>query len=110
MFAFPSGVARNIEHMFSNDNTQERFRFAKFADVAVEFATLGEYRVVAIPPDSIECTSADRMSADPAYPDLWAGDVDWMPTPRRREAGGAGEITCRLPRAHDRGARLVLSA
>lgn len=80
--------------MFFKYKTQSKLRLAQAADVAVEFATLGEYRVVTAVAEVQESVAED----------LWAGDVSWSATPRRREA------PCRLPRAHDRGSRLVLSA
>ena len=110
MFAFPSELRRSIEHMFlhnsflrsntSQNKTEPKLRLAQVADVAVEFATLGEYRVVV---DAAAC-SEPGVRREQGTEHLWADDVNWTSTPRRRE------VSCRLPRAHDRGARLVLSA
>ncbi len=108
MFAFPSGQWRKIERMFFPNTTEPhgskphgsephsskpQYRLAKLADAAVEFATLGEYRIVV------------REEPVAAAPDcLWVGGIEWVSTPRRRET------TCRLPRAHDRGARLAIGS
>lgn len=116
MFAFPSVPRRIIEHMFllnntprnnaSRNNADANFRLAQVADVVVEFATLGEYRVFV--DAAVGCKpGVDRepeVRREQGIEDLWADDVNWTSTPRRRE------VSCRLPRAHDRGARLALSA
>jgi uncharacterized protein with GYD domain len=67
----------------STDNKRSR-AIAAGIDLAVDFATLGEYRVV------VE-QSAPRTDAD-----LWAADVEWTAPTRDRST------TCSLPRAHDR--------
>lgn len=59
--------------------------FVKSLDLVIDFATLGEYRVV---------TDAPRRPV--AERDLWAKDIDWSQPAR------SNEIKCTLPRAHDR--------
>lgn len=60
-------------------------RFVKSLDLVVDFATLGEYRVV---------TDAPRKKVRSR--DVWAADLEWTTRPRQRE------IECSLPRARDR--------
>jgi hypothetical protein len=60
-------------------------RFAKSLDIVIDFATLGEYRLV---------TETPRRPV--RNKDLWARDLDWTPGARSRE------VTCTLPRARDR--------
>ena len=57
----------------------------KGVDRVVDFATLGEYRVVT---DAPARTVAER--------DVWATDIEWSGTPRSRG------VECSLPRARDR--------
>ena len=60
-------------------------RFVKSLDLVIDFATLGEYRVV---------TDAPRKMVNAR--DVWATDIEWSSRPRQRE------IECSLPRARDR--------
>jgi len=60
-------------------------RFVKSLDLVVDFATLGEYRVV---------TDAPRKAVRSR--DVWATDIEWTSRPRQRE------VECSLPRARDR--------
>ena len=60
-------------------------RIFKGLDLVVDFATLGEYRVV---------TDSPRRSV--AKQDIWADEIEWTTGPRRRET------SCSLPRARDR--------
>ncbi|MGK2877726.1 MAG: hypothetical protein ACSLFF_03985 [Solirubrobacterales bacterium] len=60
-------------------------RFVKSLDLVVDFATLGEYRVV---------TDAPRREVRSR--DVWATDIGWSQRPRTRE------VECTLPRARDR--------
>jgi hypothetical protein len=60
-------------------------RLIKGLDLALDFATLGEYRLV---------TPLRRPPA--ADQRLWTGDLSWVQRPRARE------VTCSLPRAHQR--------
>jgi hypothetical protein len=57
---------------------------ANSVDIAVDFATLGEYRVIAAAP-------ARKVEAA----DIWAIDVEWTAPERERSV-------CSLPRARDR--------
>lgn len=59
--------------------------FVKSLDLAIDFATLGEYRLV---------TDAPRRPV--ARQDFWAKDIEWRQPARTRE------LTCSLPRARDR--------
>ncbi len=68
-------------------------RFVKSLDIAIDFATLGEYRLV---------TDLPRRPVRSA--DLWARDIEWTQPARTRE------VTCSLPRAHDRAAARGLAA
>jgi hypothetical protein len=54
-------------------------------DFVVDFATLGEYRVI-----------GDQINDDSAENRLWSSDVEWQPAPRSRE------VECHLPRLHNR--------
>jgi hypothetical protein len=54
-------------------------------DFVVDFATLGEYRVI-----------GDQITDDNAEDRLWSSDVEWQPAPRSRE------VECHLPRLHNR--------
>jgi hypothetical protein len=60
--------------------------FATSVDVVIDFATLGEYRVV---------TESAPRNVEAA--DIWATDVEWSAAERTR-TGSA----CSLPRARDR--------
>lgn len=60
-------------------------RALKGLDLVIDFATLGEYRVV-----------TDRPRRAVAEADLWATDIDWTQPERRRE------MPCRLPRIRER--------
>jgi hypothetical protein len=60
-------------------------RFVKGLDLAIDFATLGEYRVV---------TRAPRRKIRAR--DVWATGIEWSQRPRQRE------VECKLPRARDR--------
>jgi hypothetical protein len=60
-------------------------RFVKSLDLVIDFATLGEYRVV-----------TDAPARTVAAEDIWAEDIEWTTGPRRRETA------CSLPRARDR--------
>lgn len=73
-------------------------------DLAIDFATLGEYRVI-----TDEVSAADP--AQPAAPrairrdDLWATEIEWSTAPARTRAA------CSLPRARNRAwARSRISA
>lgn len=57
-------------------------RIVKQLDCVIDFATLGEYRVV-----------TDRPRKSPPRSKFWAEDLDWVQRPRTRE------VECRLPRA-----------
>ncbi len=65
--------------------TSPENRFVKSLDLVIDFATLGEYRVV---------TDIPRRPV--AMRDIWARDIEWTQGPRSRE------IECSLPRARDR--------
>jgi hypothetical protein len=60
-------------------------RFVKSLDLVIDFATLGEYRVVT---DAPLRTVAER--------DVWATDIEWSSKARTRE------VECSLPRARQR--------
>jgi hypothetical protein len=60
--------------------------FASSVDVVVDFATLGEYRVI---------TESAPRRVDAV--DIWATDVEWSPAERTRTSSA-----CSLPRARDR--------
>jgi hypothetical protein len=60
-------------------------RFVKSLDLVIDFATLGEYRVV---------TDAPRRKVRSR--DIWATDIEWSQRTRQRE------VECTLPRARDR--------
>ena len=64
--------------------------FYKNLDLVVDFATLGEYRVIG------ERDRAVHANADQSEARLWTADVEWQPAPRARA------VECRLPRLHDR--------
>ncbi len=65
----------------------------KSLDLAIDFATLGEYRLV---------TDTPRRPVRRA--DIWARDIEWSQPLRTRE------INCSLPRARDRArARTLVS-
>ncbi|MFY9265289.1 MAG: hypothetical protein WAO61_07680 [Solirubrobacterales bacterium] len=72
---------------FTTDNRAAR-TFAAGLDIAIDFATLGEYRVItgASNPTS---TQAGRSSDD------WATGIEWSAPERTRAA-------CSLPRARNR--------
>jgi hypothetical protein len=57
-------------------------------DIAIDFATLGEYRVVSDAP-------AKQLAEDAGADGLWATGIEWT-TPDRSRA------TCSLPRARNR--------
>lgn len=65
------------------------FSLIKGLDLVIDFATLGEYRVV---------TDEVRRPVDER--DIWASDIDWSAPAagRRREPA----VECTLPRARDR--------
>jgi hypothetical protein len=71
--------------MFLNTTSKTSRLIAGGFDRAIDFATLGEYRVVVDEP-------AAAVDAD----DLWFADVEWSAPVRSREA------SCVLPRSHDR--------
>jgi hypothetical protein len=60
-------------------------RLLRSLDLVIDFATLGEYRVV---------TDAQRRAVAPS--DRWADGIEWCSGPRRRD------VPCSLPRARDR--------
>jgi hypothetical protein len=60
-------------------------RIVKGLDFAVDFATLGEYRLV-----------TERPRRRVKEQELWAADLDWIQRPRTRE------VECSLPRARAR--------
>ncbi len=64
------------------------------ADFVVEFSTLGEYRV----------GLSEEVRENVTPEDLWSVDVEWT-VPRGQSRG-----ECRLPRVHDRGATLAITA
>ena len=65
--------------------------FATSVDAVVDFATLGEYRVIT--------ESAPRkVEAE----DIWATDVEWPAVEWSVAERNRGAATCRLPRARDR--------
>jgi hypothetical protein len=65
--------------------TSPNNRFVKSLDLVVDFATLGEYRVVT---DAPVRTVKDR--------DVWATDIEWSQAVRQRDS------KCSLPRARER--------
>jgi hypothetical protein len=65
-------------------------RFVKSLDLVVDFATLGEYRVVT---DAPIRTVADR--------DVWATDIEWS-QPVRSTGNRQRDTVCTLPRARKR--------
>lgn len=66
--------------------TPKTSRLLSALDRGLDFATLGEYRVVVIAPEQALSERRD-----------WADDVTWTQGPQRRST------PCRLPRAHQRG-------
>lgn len=60
-------------------------RLIKQLDLVIDFATLGEYRIV-----------TDLPRRPVPVRDLWARDIEWSQPTRGRET------VCRLPRARDR--------
>lgn len=77
---FPHASKGSFEMKASPEN-----RFVKSLDLVIDFATLGEYRVV---------TDIPRRPV--AKRDIWARDIEWSQASRSRE------VTCSLPRARDR--------
>lgn len=73
-------------------------RFVKSLDLVVDFATLGEYRVVTDAPRNgdVSKRSVRASKRSVRARDIWATDIDWSSRPRQRE------IECSLPRARDR--------
>lgn len=69
-------------------------KLLKGLDLVIDFATLGEYRVVT--DDAPHAPAEPSPTTRPAPADLWADGVRWHTMPRRRET------ECRLPRARDR--------
>jgi hypothetical protein len=72
---------------FTTDNRAGR-TVAAGIDIAIDFATLGEYRVVT---DAAFSTPVEDAKAD----DLWATGIEWSAPDRTR-------ATCSLPRARNR--------
>jgi len=70
--------------MFLTDKNKTVRAIAGGVDFAVDFATLGEYRVLV------------DAAAPAARDDLWARDLEWAAPERSRD------FTCTLPRARDR--------
>lgn len=66
-------------------NTSPNNRLVKGLDLVIDFATIGEYRIV-----------TDNPRRPVAESDLWARDLDWTAPARSRTT------ECRLPRARDR--------
>jgi hypothetical protein len=69
-------------------NASPNNRLIKGFDLVVDFATLGEYRVI---------TDAPRREV--ASRDLWATDIEWSAPVRNESIRG---VECKLPRARDR--------
>lgn len=69
-------------------NVKVNNKIVRGVDFVIDFATLGEYRVV---------TDNPRRPVDER--NLWARDVEWT-SPRRTRA-----LECSLPRVHNRGAQ-----
>jgi hypothetical protein len=69
--------------------TSPNNRFVKSLDLVIDFATLGEYRVVT---DAPVRTVRDR--------DVWATDIEWTQRTRHRDAQRPS--SCSLPRARER--------
>jgi hypothetical protein len=67
--------------------TSPNNRFVKSLDLVIDFATLGEYRVVT---DAPVRTVRDR--------DVWATDIEWTQRSRQRDT----PTSCSLPRARER--------
>ena len=99
LFAFFRPTVRvQYEHMFFSEShetgreinmsTSQKINraFANSVDLVVDFATLGEYRVIT--------ESAPRKVE---AQDIWATDVEWSPADRTRTSSA-----CSLPRARDR--------
>lgn len=80
--------AAPYEHMFFHSNKRAARALAVGIDIAIDFATLGEYRVI---DDAIVIPPAE--DAGPSQ--LWATGIEWS-TPERTRA------TCSLPRARNR--------
>lgn len=78
------------------DHTFEKHNFMLLGlDRVVDFATLGEYRVVT---DRVVSGHRVREVEDL---DIWATDIEWAPADDRRVAPRE-RVPCSLPRARDR--------
>lgn len=71
--------------MHANSYNRPNSRLIQSLDLVVDFATLGEYRVV-----------TDRPRRRVRTNDMWADAISWTQPQRSRE------LVCTLPRARDR--------
>lgn len=81
-------MSAQYERMFFNTDNRGARTVASGIDIAIEFATLGEYRVVT---DMTVRPPAGELEFD----DLWATGIEWSSAERER-------ATCSLPRARNR--------
>lgn len=63
-------------------------------DIAIDFATLGEYRLVTDHVGREHAVASDAAAA--RAPDSWAAGIEWSSAPERSRAA------CSLPRARNR--------
>lgn len=95
--------------MFFNIENRAVRLAATGIDMVIDFATLGEYRVVldhgavlgsAIDGSAVDGSSLDRgalgrPAEDAVRPELWADGIEWSTPDRTR-------VNCSMPRARDR--------
>lgn len=79
----------------SEKNTRAGRAIAAGLDIAIDFATLGEYRVVT---DTAPAADSHTPASPQAVQDgeLWANGIEWSASPARTRAA------CSLPRARNR--------
>lgn len=87
--------------MFLTTHTRAGRALAAGIDIAIDFATLGEYRVITTTTAEGTSRSVDqrgpvaRRAEDGATDHIWATGIEWS-SPERTRA------TCSLPRARNR--------
>ena len=85
--------------MFLSPKKRTGRAIAAGLDIAIDFATLGEYRVIT------DAAPAADSHAPASSDELWATEIEWSTAPARTRAA------CSLPRARNRAwARSRISA
>jgi hypothetical protein len=78
--ALPSEAPRTVEPMFATKKTSLPTRLADATDLAIDFATLGEYGLEPVEPPARPCESRHRSVAHTRSTGTWSAAINRFAT------------------------------